>query len=159
MKKNQKGITLVEVLAAIALVSVIAVIAWTSLSIGVKHTAVETRKTQIQQDANLIISTLTGVHRQSASYSLTFEGNEIKVTSCSDALTCDDAVIEASYDFTGTMVNNTVIDSHDSSPDVITDLEPKKNHVMLKLVLTDLNNPKNTITVETALTRILTSMK
>ncbi|MBT2569184.1 type II secretion system protein [Planococcus sp. ISL-110] len=158
MKKNQKGVTLIEVLTALVLVSVIAVVAWTSLSIGFKHTAVETRKTLIQQDANLIISTLTGVHRQSASYSLIFEANKLKVVSCVDAVACNDNVIEKSYDFTGTMVNNIVIDSHDSVPDVISDLEPEKNHTVVKLVLTDLNNPKNTITVETTLTRILTSM-
>ena len=158
MNLNQKGITLVEVLAALLLVSVIAVVAWTTLTIGFKHAAVETEKTEIQQDANLIISTLTGVHRRSASYSLIFEANKLKINSCTDAVTCRDTVIEESYDFTGTMVNNVLVDSYDGSPDVFSNLEPKKNHTTLKLVLTDLNNPKNTLTVETTLTRILTGM-
>ncbi|WP_040851224.1 type II secretion system protein [Planococcus halocryophilus] len=142
MKKNQNGITLVEVLAALVLVSLIAGIAWTAISIGFKHAAVETQKTQIQQDANLIISSLTGVHRRSATYSLVFEANKIKVTSCSSTGSCKDEVIDKSYDFTGTMINNIEVDSHDSAPDVFSNIEPNKSHTTLKLVLTDLSNSK-----------------
>ncbi|WP_235524970.1 prepilin-type N-terminal cleavage/methylation domain-containing protein [Planococcus glaciei] len=155
---NQKGVTLVELLAALALVSIVAAIAWTVLGIGFKHTAVETGKTKMQQDANIIISTLTNEHRRNSTYSLIFENDKLKIETCTAPGTCSNQTLEQNYDFSGTTINGTVIDSHDSTPvDQILNLEPKKNHTYLTLKLTDLNNSNKTITVETALTRILTN--
>lgn len=153
---NQKGISLVEVLAALALVATIAAIAWTALSIGFKHTAVETEKTKIQQSANLIMSTLTNEHRRSEKYSLIFEGNQLKIDSCDKTGVCTLKTIEQTYDYTGSVVNATVIDLHDTIDDKVLDLNPKAAHTEITLVLTDLNNPNNTVTLETKLTRIIT---
>lgn len=156
IKNNQKGITLVELLAALALVGIIAAIAWTTLSIGFKHTVVETEKTKLQQSANLIMTTLTNQHRRSDSYSLVFEGNQLKINSCDQAGSCSWNTIDQTYDYTGTVINGIPIDSHDSMADKVLDLKPKTAHTEIKLVLTDLNNPKNSITLETKLTRIIT---
>ncbi|MGO1058944.1 prepilin-type N-terminal cleavage/methylation domain-containing protein [Planococcus sp. FY231025] len=153
---NQKGISLVEVLAALALVATIAAIAWTALSIGFKHTAVETEKTKLQQSANLIMTTLTNEHRRSEKYSLLFEGNQLKINSCDKTGACSVTTIDQTYDYTGTVVNTTVIDSHDSVVDEVLDLKPKAAHTKITLVLTDLNNPNNKVTLDTKLTRIIT---
>lgn len=153
---NQKGISLVEVLAALALVATIAAIAWTALSLGFKHTAVETEKTKLQQSANLIMSTLTNEHRRSEKYSLLFEGNQLKINSCDKTGACSVTTIDQTYDYTGTVVNTTVIDSHDSVVDEVLNLNPKAAHTKITLVLTDLNNPNNKVTLDTKLTRIIT---
>lgn len=153
---NQKGISLVEILAALALVATIAAIAWTALSIGFKHTAVETEKTKLQQSANLIMSTLTNEHRRSEKYSILFEGNQLKIDSCDKAGVCIRKTIDQTYDYTGSIVDGTSIDTHDSIPDLVPDLKPKAKHTEITLVLTDLNNPNNTVTLETKLTRIIT---
>lgn len=157
MKLNQKGVSLVELLAALALVSTIAVIAWTALTIGFKHTAVETGKTRLQQEANFIITKLANEHRKNHSYSLIFEGNQLRIEKCSAAGACTIENVGSQYDYTGTVINGTPIDSHDSTPiDQINGLEPKKKHTMVVLKIADLNNEKNTVTVNTTLTRIIT---
>ncbi|WP_162287852.1 prepilin-type N-terminal cleavage/methylation domain-containing protein [Indiicoccus explosivorum] len=160
MKLDERGITLVELLAALALVTLVAGIAWTLLMTGFRHTEVEVDKTVLQQDANLIITSLSNAHRRSASYTLTFEADKLKIETCKGVpLTCEVNTIDKEYNFTGTTVNGTVIDTADAVPDVFPILNPTEKHTQLLLVLTDVHNPKRTISVETTLTRILTGMK
>ena len=70
MYLNEKGITLVELLAALALVSIVAVLAMTTFNIGVKYNVTETTKTKMQQESNLIVSTLMNVHRTEKCYKI-----------------------------------------------------------------------------------------
>ncbi|AQQ52885.1 hypothetical protein [Planococcus lenghuensis] len=158
MKLDEKGITLVELLGALMLVALIAVTAWTTLSIGFKHTDMETTKTQLQQDANLIITSLSNTHRLNSTYTVTFENNRIKVDSCKAPGNCATETIDKEYDFTGTVINATTVDSHDSVADIIANIEPEKTHTDLTLVITDLQNPKRTLSIKTTLTRVLTGM-
>lgn len=70
MNLNEKGVTLIELLAALALVSIIAVLAMTTFNIGVKYNVTETKKTTMQQESNLIVSTLMNVHRTEKCYEI-----------------------------------------------------------------------------------------
>ncbi|WP_341201541.1 type II secretion system protein [Planomicrobium okeanokoites] len=158
MKFNQKGLTLVELIAALALVSLIAAAAWTALTIGMQHGAAETKKTQLQQDSNIIISTLINVHRNSEKYSLTFEANKLKIESCNDAGICENNTLDMAYDFTGTIIGSHTVDDTDAVPDSIANLTPKTAHTEITLVITDLKNPKQSLSVKTTLTRMLTNL-
>ncbi|WKA60000.1 prepilin-type N-terminal cleavage/methylation domain-containing protein [Planococcus shenhongbingii] len=159
MKLNQKGITLVELLAALVLVSLVAGIAWTALSIGFKHTAVETNKTSLQQDANLIVSTLSAAHRRNDTYTLKFDANkQLMIKTCEDITACPATstftrVIDNNYDYTDTTINGAIYDGG-TFPEVV--VKPKENHTELVLKIKSLNN---TVTVKTTLTRIITGMK
>lgn len=157
MKLNEKGITLVELIAALALVALVAGIAWTTLSIGMQHGAAETEKTQLQQDSNIIISTLMNIHRRSDSYTLTFEDDTLKIESCDAGGSCSNEQLDMEYDFTGTKVGSFTVDTTDGTPDVIADLAPKNAHTELTLVVTDLNNPNRTLLIKTTLARMLTN--
>jgi len=68
--KNDKGITLVELIAALALVTLAAVLIMTTLSIGIQHSIVEGEKTRIQQEANTIVAKLLNIHREGKCYQL-----------------------------------------------------------------------------------------
>lgn len=70
MNLNEKGVTLVELLAALALVSIVAVLAMTTFNIGVKYNITETTKTTMQQESNLVVSTLMNVHRTEKCYEI-----------------------------------------------------------------------------------------
>lgn len=157
MKWNQKGITLVELVAALALVSIIATIAWTALTIGMKHGAAETNKTIMQQEANLMISSLMAAHRGSEKYSIIFEDDQLKINSCQKDGTCEMNNIGSKYDFTGTVINSVLVDTSIATPVIFADLTPEEKHTEITLKITDLSNSKRTLTINTTLSRLLTN--
>ncbi|MBZ5201206.1 prepilin-type N-terminal cleavage/methylation domain-containing protein [Planomicrobium chinense] len=154
MKLNQKGITLVELIAALALVSLIAGIGWTALSIGMKHSALENNKTRLQQEANIIITALSNAHRQNDSYILRYDANnQLEIQVCPDAATCNTStapfmrVSSSNHNFTGTKLKDAKFDGNSDGPVLI---EPKKTHANFSLQL------DGKVTVNTTFTRIIT---
>lgn len=77
--KNSKGITLVELIAALALVSMVAVLIMTTLGIGFKHSIAESNNTYTQQEANLIVSKLLNKHRKGECYFIKGDSIGIKL--------------------------------------------------------------------------------
>ncbi|WP_298830424.1 prepilin-type N-terminal cleavage/methylation domain-containing protein [uncultured Planococcus sp.] len=154
MKKNEKGITLVELLAALVLVSLIAGVAWTAMSIGFKHSVVETSKTQIQQDANLIIAKLASAHRKSDSYSLGFENGQLVLKTCFDDEGCGsfERVLDKTYNYEETAINGSV---YTGAPFTEVIILPKEQNTAINLKLI---SGKTTISIDTVLTRIITGM-
>ncbi|WP_033542317.1 type II secretion system protein [Planococcus sp. CAU13] len=157
MRGNQKGVTLIELIVALALVSVVAIIGWTAISIGMQHGATETNRTILQQDANLMISSLMAAHRGSHEYSIIFDDDQLKIESCTEDRICETNNISGKYDFTGTIVNNVPVVRSPGTPVIFDGLFPKEEHTEITLTITDLNNPKRTLTIETTLSRLLTS--
>ncbi|QKX51717.1 prepilin-type N-terminal cleavage/methylation domain-containing protein [Planococcus glaciei] len=159
MKLNQKGVTLVELLAALVLVSIVATIAWTALSIGFKHTAAETSKTQLQQDANLIVTKLTNEHRRNDYYYLQMNAGHLEIKTCNDQTSpaiapCGTFVrlTDANFKYTGT-INGIQFASWNAA----TKIDPKNKHVELVLNVADPVKPTRSVEVKTTLTRILTN--
>ena len=145
---DEKGVSLVEVLAALLLVSIIATAAWTALSIGMKHTTAETSKTEIQQDANLIIAKLSAAHRQSDSYTIKFENGQMMLGTVDASGSGNfERVLDKDYDYTGTVI------AGNANLTAETLIEPKKNHANIDLKLTKNGRSLN---IQTTLTRIRT---
>ncbi|MFD1030485.1 prepilin-type N-terminal cleavage/methylation domain-containing protein [Metaplanococcus flavidus] len=157
MKLNQKGITLVELIAGLSLVSIIAIIAWSSISIGMRHGAGETSKTIMQQDVNLMVSSLMAAHRGSEKYSIIFEDDQLKIDSCDENGDCELNEIHSKYNFTGSIVNEVVVDTSIVNPVIFVDLRPESEHTEITLKITDLNNDNRSLTIETTLSRLLTN--
>lgn len=149
-KLNERGITMVELLAALILVSLIVGVSWTALSIGLKYTAVETGKTEIQQDANIFIAKLSSIHRQSDQYEIKFENDQFMIRSKDkDGWTDFQPVLDQEYSFDGTSINE-VIDFNTAYR-----IYPKQAHAKLKL---SLKKDNQSIQVQTTLTRIRTDL-
>ncbi|RNF40927.1 prepilin-type N-terminal cleavage/methylation domain-containing protein [Planococcus salinus] len=154
MKSNQKGITLVELLAVLALVGIITTLAWTALSIGFQHSAIETSQTQLQQEATLLMTTLTNEHRRSDHYYLRYQDGHLELKTCTETA-CEsfERITTNNYSYNGS-VNDINFDDLDPNMKI----EPKKAHVEVSLIVADPENLNNEVTVTTTLTRILTSM-
>ena len=154
MKLNQKGVTLVELLAGLLLVGIVVAIAWTALSIGLKHGAVETNKTQLQQDSNLIITKLTNEHRRSDYYYLRFVNSRLEIKTCSETEGCGTflPLTDKRYDYSGSIGGTNFTDWDETIK-----IEPEKSHVDIDLTVAEPGNPKNAVEISTSLTRILTS--
>lgn len=77
---NQKGVTLVELLATLVISGIFATIIWTFLFQTMKTNEVEISKNQLQQEANIILNALDEVHRKSAEYKIDYSNDEIIIT-------------------------------------------------------------------------------
>lgn len=82
MLKNEKGMTLVEVLATLILLTLVTGLIWTAISIASQFNISETTELKLQQEANYIVSQLQQVHRHCHEYKLEITENEVKVKSC-----------------------------------------------------------------------------
>lgn len=157
MKMNEKGITLIELIAALAIVSVIAVIAWTAIVTGFRHSIVETSKTQLQQEANLVVSKITNEHRRNDFYYLAMNAGKLEINNCNEDET-DTAVCEGfsslmgnDYKYTGSIEGENFTDW-----DPTKRIDPRKKHIQFILEVADPAKPERSVRVETTLTRILT---
>lgn len=158
MKLNQKGISLVELLAGLALVGIVAVIAWTAMTTGFKHSAVETSKTRLQQEVHYIITTMNKAHQRNDHYYFrkNMEGHlelntcngEAGAFDCSGFQTIAD---KDAYSYTG-FIEGVNFDAWDETMKI----EPKKAHTDFQLTVSDSSNE---VSVTTKLTRLITSMK
>ncbi|MFC3211841.1 PilW family protein [Planomicrobium okeanokoites] len=156
---NEKGITLVELVAALALVSVIAIAAWSTLTIGMKHGAAETSKTMLQQDANIIITKLSAEHRRNDYYYLRLMGGNLEISTCNDndltgVVDCEPftRLTDNSYLYSGS-INGTDFSSWSSTSMI----EPKKQHVNFILKVADPIKTARSVELKTSLTRIITN--
>ena len=149
---DERGATLVELIAALALVAAIAAIAWTALTLGARHTAVETSKTILQQDANLIISMLSAEHRANDSYTLRIDDatQQLWIQLCQADTGCGpfERLLEKDLSYRGTSIDGEI---YTGSGNLEKTIEPEKEHLELTLVLED------AVTVNTTLTRLITN--
>lgn len=154
MKNDEKGITMIEILAALVLVSLVVAGAWTAMSIGFKHSVVETTKTHIQQDAALVIAKLSSAHRKSDRYNVKFENEQLMLQTCFDETGCGnfEKLIEKGYDFKGTSINGSIYTGASFAEVTII---PKEQHNPITLTLTA---GKASISIDTVLTRLITGM-
>ena len=182
MKLNQKGASLIELIATLALVASVAVIAWTALTIGIQHNAIEMSKTQLQQETNLLITTMSNKHRKSDSYFLRTHNGQLQIKTCSSAECFENEfsnIIEKELIYCGIFNNrkiesdpqacNEIADSHGALDEIMGSeisqwsescrIEPDKEHLAIEMIIADSKNFKNYISLNTTLTRVLTGEK
>lgn len=157
MKIGQKSETLIEVIAALAIVSIISTIAWTALSIGFQQGTVETSKTRMQQNANLVVSTLVNEHRRSDSYYLKFENGQLDLKSCIDNEGSEECqafrqITDNEFTYSGS-INGVDFEVWNEACKII----PEEEHVDIDLQVADPADTNSIVTVDATLTRILTT--
>ena len=132
--KSEKGITLIELIAALALVSMVAVLIMTTLSIGIQRSVVESEKTKIQQEANLITSKLLNIHRSGNCYQLDITGNkDLQVLTYGEP---NQSTCENVFNKTITINNADYDISTINSPLPFEKINPTKENNSISIVLT-----------------------
>lgn len=84
MKNDEKGMTLVELLAALVIASFIAGIIYSVIFLAMDYFTLEAAKARLQQEANYIITELQRVHRQCDYYELSILEGKIMTGGCID---------------------------------------------------------------------------
>lgn len=144
--KNNHGITLVELIAALALVSIVSVLIMTTLGIGIKQSIAESNKTLTQQQANLIVSKLLNEHRMGACYYIKGDSGKIKIAPTS----CDSAVEPANNLFEVVSEDRFLVNM--TSPAKM--INPRKEDYTL---IADVDFERATYRINTKLTRYKTT--
>lgn len=107
MIKNEKGITLVEVLATLVLISLVTGIIISTLLHSMKYNEMETTKTTLQQEMNYVVAELQRIHRIGDTYTLTIDENVVKIKADTELIISRDYFYEVDGDFIDKVIDPT----------------------------------------------------
>jgi type II secretory pathway pseudopilin PulG len=140
--KNENGLTLIELLATILLSSMVIIILMTTLSIGIKYNVSESKKVRLQQEANLVIATITNKHRDGDCYILDEEGEKLFFYKCDETKSKQGSVTENLFNYD--------INTNEFSGN------PKKDDLEISLTVIDPVNEKLRVTINSTISRVKT---
>lgn len=155
---NEKGITLVELLAVLVLVSLVTTIIITTFSIAHRHNVTETKKLKLQQEANYIISAVLQKHRDKKTDCYVLKVTEDKhkiIFKETDGL---EIVLGDKFIYLLNHKHNIVDEVEKIEGETEEDLGemktcPKENDLGTTLIVKDRENPKLDVSVNTVFTR------
>ncbi|MGF3105019.1 type II secretion system protein [Rossellomorea sp. DUT-2] len=137
MLHNERGLTLVEVLATLTILSIIGAVVWNVFFQGIHYTKKAVSQNSIQQEANIITMRLTRIHQSSESYELENPDCTIKVN-----------YSELEEEFH----HNDLCFSLENAPEE--PILPSKIDYPLLITITDKHHPKNKFVIDTTLYRL-----
>ncbi|MFA9555956.1 type II secretion system protein J [Evansella sp. AB-rgal1] len=138
MYKNEKGITLIEVLISVAILSFIGIVIWNVFIQGLTFSEQAMRKNQMQQEANIIVTSLVRSHQAAVEV---YEINDfeckimIDTNSQSNVIEHPQLCLSTNYS-DGLSVN------------------PNIHDITITINVADKNNPNNKVSIDTILTRL-----
>lgn len=139
MLRNGRGLTLVEVLASLAILSFVGLLIWQVFFQGLDYSARAVSKNQMQQEANIFSAKLTRIHQTSTVYEVSASPCKVKVDFTKQGVTGEEEFSHPGMcfevDFTG-------------------DIDPNLEDLPLTLTIYDKNNPENRIVIDTFLYRL-----
>ena len=145
--KNESGISLLELIAALLIASILVVILMTTFSVGMKHNVSATDQLRLQQEANLVIAKITAKHQSGECYNLDNSDEQIYFI-----LFEQDEEFNCTIETERTLISNDFyrysVDTNGFSND------PKKCDMKLELTIMEGNQQ---LTINSAISRIKTS--
>lgn len=166
MINDERGLTLVELLATLTLISLVTGIIWTTISIASQFSIGETTSLKLQQEANYIIAELQRFHRTCSEYNLTITPEEISINECkiNGNEELSGKVISTGYIY-GAFINKPAPDLTPSELLAINEYEyyvevkqrPLKNDIVFTyFAIEDPNNDKRFVNIPTTISRYKT---
>ena len=135
---NERGLTLVEVLATVIILSIISILAWRIFFQGTEYSKKAVSKNQMQQEANIIIASLNSIHKRSIEYSIDSSNCKISVQYTTQSTTKTE-VFENSQ---------MCIQANDLT------ITPKTTDADLNITIEEKGRPKNKIQINSLLSRL-----
>ncbi|MEO2074634.1 MAG: prepilin-type N-terminal cleavage/methylation domain-containing protein [Bacillus sp. (in: firmicutes)] len=159
MKKDERGLTLVEVLATITIISIVSIIIWSVFFQGINFSKKATSRNLMLQEMNLLVTNLTKIHQTSSVYEISSSGpNNCEITVISkkrDKIQNIDIVQPTQIFNHSQICFNFILDIKNkrtgTSPNTI---EPNENDVSITLTASDKNNPDNKVITKSYLYRM-----
>lgn len=154
--KNEKGITLVELLAVLVLVSLVATLVLTTFTVSFRYNITETKKMKMQQDANYIVSAILQKHRTvNDCYELNIidEGDKLVFSDCKTP--AEEVVLGEGFKYELSELEILLDDETSVEETIVLPVmvKPKAENLQTTLKVTDPNNDKLFVTVDTLFKR------
>lgn len=140
IKNNQSGVSLTEVLAIIVILSIVILLAWSIFFNGAQYSNKAITKSQMQQEANVISSHLSKIHKQSDFYTSV-------INSCSFTIEYTSKGVVAKEDFEHNKLCIKLLN-------VPNEVNPNNEDVNYELIIEDMNNPNNKLQINSLLHRL-----
>lgn len=140
--KNERGLTLVEVLASTVILTLVSILLWNIFSQGTNYSKKAVSKNQIQQEVNIIISSLNSIHKRSTQYSVTVNS-------------CDFSIQYTDKNGTKTEVFENSRMCIKLSNSFANPVDPKTTKkIDIQLIIEENNNPDNKVQINSLLNRL-----
>lgn len=156
MNKNERGLTLVEILVSLVILSIIGVIIWNTFFQGYKFSQKSISKNFMLQEANILTTNLLRVHQKYTNYEIKSSGTGLN-SGCEITVTPNKLTTPAAdqiFRNTKLCYNYILkIDNVEKGTGPLL-IEPHKKDVSLQLTIYEKNNPGNKVTIDTLLYRV-----
>lgn len=140
---NQKGMTLVEVVATLLISSLVIILIFTTLSLSTNYNISETKKLRLQNEMNYIITDIQNFHRKCESYEISILENKVEIKDCKTKKEILNKIISTDY-------------IYNSTPNILNEVIETKgtdSSYKLKLIITDPGNTKLSVSISTNISR------
>ncbi|GHH97194.1 type II secretion system protein [Neobacillus kokaensis] len=149
IQDNERGLTLIEVLATLTILSIVSVIIWSIFLQGYNFSQKAISKNFILQESNILITNLKKIHQTVVTYDIKSENCDVKVRNLTTSPTQEEIFDHAKICYKILEINN--VNSSTSGT-----IEPNKKtgDLALKIRASDKNNSDNYIIIDTYLYRV-----
>ncbi|OIK16959.1 hypothetical protein BIV60_01395 [Bacillus sp. MUM 116] len=140
MIRDERGLTLVELLATITILSIIGIVIWNVFIQGNKVSQKSMSKNSMEQEANLVITNLTSIFQTSKQFQLASSNCQISVT-----FTKQDNTVQTQV-FTNAQLCYSATN--------ISSINPGETDVNLSITVSDRKDINNQVTISSLLYRL-----
>lgn len=149
---NQKGLTLIEILAAVTILTIVGAIIWSVFLQGTNYSRTAMEKNQLIQEANIVITNLKNIHQESEWYQITSpNGCDLKIEKKKKSTGVEIVTFE-NPKICYKIENFTNEDGDDL---IIKKLIPTaENSIQFDLLLNDIKHPEQSISIHANLFRL-----
>jgi prepilin-type N-terminal cleavage/methylation domain-containing protein len=137
---NERGLTLIEVLATITILSIIGVVIWNVFFQGLTYSDKAVTQNSMQQESNYISMKLTRIHQTSKEYELTSSDCKIKV----EYVTKNKGTLEETFKEPGLCLSTSFSGS----------IDPNKEDLSLTISIRDKEKAANKFDLKTVFYRL-----
>lgn len=154
LQKND-GITLIELLATIAILSIISILIYSVLIDGLNYSKKSEDKVAIQQEMNILLTALTKAHETYASYDIVIDqnpnGNKIQIIGKNDTGSVVGTVEISNENFLYSLIN----DQGGTEVNLSTSTHVDTSHPLyIKVIIKNKNQPSLSFEESTIINRL-----
>ncbi|KKK33050.1 hypothetical protein WQ57_24180 [Mesobacillus campisalis] len=155
MIKNEKGLTLTELMVTLAILSFAGVLIWSVFFQGYNYSQKASAKNRLQQEGNLIITNLTSIHQTARYYKIMNNQCEIhlEITNMDDTkqnISFSDPNLCYQYN----SKSSSIIEEPLPSGGKVINMDPFDKDIKLEIIVSEKKNSSNSAKIDSMLYRV-----